>query len=120
MKLKKQFKTVALSFGHRIDDCRLAAWYKNLGMVKDISTKIVKANDCPCISFPDLTEIDSMEGDKRPHKNVTLVMGRPVFGVYDHDRLKPTCSATATSYRLEISDLEIRINILSRQRKQRR
>ena len=42
-------------------------------------------------------------------------MRKPVFGVCDQVRLKPACSATETSHRLEISDIETRDIILSRQ-----
>ena len=43
-------------------------------------------------------------------------MRKPVFGVSDQVRLKLACSATETSYRLEILDIETRDIILSRQR----
>ena len=33
---------------------------------------------------------------------MSLVMRKPVFGVFDQVRLKSVCSATETSYRLEI------------------
>ena len=49
-------------------------------------------------------------------KQVSLVTRKPVFGVFDQVRLKPACSATETSYRLDISDLETRGIILPRQR----
>ena len=44
------------------------------------------------------------------------VTRKPVFGVCDHVRLKPVCSATEASWSLEISDIETRDIILSRQR----
>ena len=47
---------------------------------------------------------------------MSLVTRKPVFGVSDQVRLKPACSATEASYRLEISDIETRGIILSRQR----
>ena len=40
---------------------------------------------------------------------------KPVFGVFDQVRFKPACSATETSQTLEISDIETRDIILSRQ-----
>ena len=45
----------------------------------------------------------------------SYVMRKPVFGVCDQVRLKPACSAVETSKRLEISDIETRGIILSRQ-----
>ena len=48
---------------------------------------------------------------------MSLVMRKPVFGVFDQIRLKPICAATEASYKLEISDIETRDFILSRQRK---
>ena len=47
---------------------------------------------------------------------MSLVTRKPVFGVYDQVRLKPACAATATSWRLEISDIEKGGILLSRQR----
>ena len=41
-------------------------------------------------------------------------MRKLVFGVYDQVRLKPACSATETSCKLEISDIKPRGFILSR------
>ena len=41
---------------------------------------------------------------------------KSVFGVSDQVRLKPACSATETSYSLEILDIETRSIILSQQR----
>ena len=43
------------------------------------------------------------------------VTRKPVFGVSDQVRLKPACSATEASWSLEISDIETRDIILSRQ-----
>ena len=43
------------------------------------------------------------------------VKRQPVFGVCDQGRLKPACTATEASQRLEIWDLETRGIILSRQ-----
>ena len=51
---------------------------------------------------------------------VSLVVRKPVFGVSDHVRHKPGCTATEDGYRLEISDLDRRGIALSVQRKQRR
>ena len=48
--------------------------------------------------------------------NMSLLMRKPVFGVCDQVRLKPACSATETSRRLEILDIETRGIILSKQR----
>ena len=47
---------------------------------------------------------------------LSLVTRKPVFGVCDQVRLEPACSATETTQRLEISDIEIKDIILSRQR----
>ena len=52
--------------------------------------------------------------------HVSLVTRKPVFGVCDQVRLKPACSSTETSKRLEISAIASRGIILPRQRKQRR
>ena len=52
--------------------------------------------------------------------HLSLVTRKPVFGVCDQVRRKPVCSATETSWRLEISDIETRGIIISRQRKQKR
>ena len=46
----------------------------------------------------------------------SLITRKPVFGVCDQVRLKPACSTTETSWRLQISDIETRDIILSRQR----
>ena len=46
--------------------------------------------------------------------NMSLVTRKPLFRVSDQGRLKPACSATETSQRLEISDIETRDIILSR------
>ena len=43
-------------------------------------------------------------------------MRKPIVGVFDQVGLKPTCSATETSYKRAISDIEARRIILSRQR----
>ena len=48
--------------------------------------------------------------------NLILVTRKPVFGVCDQSRLKPACSATKTSKKLEILDIETRGIILSKQR----
>ena len=48
--------------------------------------------------------------------NMSLVTRKPVFGVCDQVRLKPVCSASETSYGLEISAIASRRIILSRQR----
>ena len=47
---------------------------------------------------------------------MSLVARKPVFGVCDHGRLKPACSATEARQRLEISDLETSGIIPHRQR----
>ena len=47
---------------------------------------------------------------------MSLVTRKQVFGVFDQVGLKPACSATEASYSLEISDIETRDIILSRQR----
>ena len=49
------------------------------------------------------------------HK-MSLVTRKPVSGVCDQGRLKPACAATEARQRLEISDIETRDIILSRQR----
>ena len=46
---------------------------------------------------------------------VSHVVRKPVFGVCDQVRLKLLCSATETSYRLEILDIETRGIILPQQ-----
>ena len=48
--------------------------------------------------------------------HMSLVKRKPVFGVCNKDRLKPACATTDTSWTLEISDIETRGIILSRQR----
>ena len=48
--------------------------------------------------------------------DMCLVMRKPVRGFCDQVRLKPACSATETSWRLEILDIETRGIILSKQR----
>ena len=45
---------------------------------------------------------------------MSLVMRKPVFGVFDQVRPKPDCSSTETNWSLEILDIEIRGIILSR------
>ena len=47
---------------------------------------------------------------------MSLVTKKPVFGVCDQVGLTPACSATKTSYRLAILDMETRGIILSKQR----
>ena len=47
--------------------------------------------------------------------NLSLVTRKPVFRGFDKVRLKPASAATEASYRLEISDIEIRGIILPRQ-----
>ena len=46
----------------------------------------------------------------------SLIMRKPVFRVFHQVRLKPACAATEATYRFEISDIEARDVILSRQR----
>ena len=53
-------------------------------------------------------------------QHLSLVTRKPVFRVCDQVRHKPVCAATEARQRLEISDVETRGIILSRQRKQRR
>ena len=50
------------------------------------------------------------------YKMSRIITRKPVFGVYDQLRLKPTCSADETSYCLEILAIASRGIILSRQR----
>ena len=47
---------------------------------------------------------------------MSLVTRKPVFGMFDHVRLKPACSAIETSLSLEISAIASRGIIVSRQR----
>ena len=47
-------------------------------------------------------------------QHMSLVMRKPVFGVFDQVRFKPACSATGTSRRLVILDIETRGIKLSR------
>ena len=47
--------------------------------------------------------------------DMSLVIRKPVFGVCDQVRHKPSCAATEARWRLEISDIETRSIILSRQ-----
>ena len=47
--------------------------------------------------------------------HMSHVTRKPVFGIFDQVRIKPACSATETSKRLEISVIETR-DILSGQR----
>ena len=46
---------------------------------------------------------------------MSLITRKPVFGVCDQVRLKPACSAIEARYRLEITDIETRGILLSRQ-----
>ena len=48
--------------------------------------------------------------------HMSLITRKLVFGVCDQVRLKPACQATEARWRLEISDIETRGIILSRQR----
>ena len=41
-------------------------------------------------------------------QTLSLVTRKPVFGVCDQVRLEPACSATETSYRLAVLDIETR------------
>ena len=50
------------------------------------------------------------------HSDMSHVTRKPVFGVFNQVRLKPACSATEASLRLDSSDIESRSIILSRQR----
>ena len=52
---------------------------------------------------------------QNPHKD-TLEPHHEKTCLFDQVRLKPTCAAIEASYRLEISDIETRDIILSRQR----
>ena len=47
---------------------------------------------------------------------MSLVTWKPVFGVCDQVQLKPACSATETSWSLEIAHKETRDIVLSKQR----
>ena len=47
--------------------------------------------------------------------DMSLIMRKPVFGVFDQVRLKPACPATEAKQRFEISDIETRDIIISRQ-----
>ena len=47
---------------------------------------------------------------------VSLVTRKPVFGVFEHVRLKPVCSVKEASYNHEITNIETRGIKLSRQR----
>ena len=49
------------------------------------------------------------------HRYMSHVTREPIFGVFDQVRLKPACSATETSYSLEILDLASIGIILSKQ-----
>ena len=49
--------------------------------------------------------------------HVSLVTRKPVFGVYDQERIKLAWTATGTSLSLEIWDLASAVIILSRQRR---
>ena len=53
------------------------------------------------------------------YQYLSFVTRKPVFRVFDQVRLKLACAATEASYRIEISDIETRDIIQSRQRKQR-
>ena len=48
---------------------------------------------------------------------LTLVTRKPVFGICDEARHKPACAATEARQRLEISEIDTRGIILSRQQK---
>ena len=50
-------------------------------------------------------------GGLRGH--LSLVLRKPVFGISDHVRHKPVCTATQDGYRIEISDLGSRGIVLS-------
>ena len=47
------------------------------------------------------------------HVDMSLVTRKPVFGVCDQVRLKPTCSVTETSSSLEFLNIEMRDIVLS-------
>ena len=49
------------------------------------------------------------------HCHLSLIMRKPIFRMYDHERLKPTCSATQTSKSHEIAKEETGVIILPRQ-----
>ena len=63
-------------------------------------SQLVRLTDAGCI--PD-------------RKQLSLVMRKPVFGVFEQARFKPVCSAKKASYRLEISDIETRDIMLFKQ-----
>ena len=54
-----------------------------------------------------ISKVNSSRYEPRPRK--------PVFGVFDHVRLKPACAATEASKRLAILNIETRDIVLSRQ-----
>ena len=59
----------------------------------------------------------SFISDKRYFQyNMSLVTGKPVFGVCEQVRPKPACAATEASYSLESLDIETKGIILSKQR----
>ena len=53
--------------------------------------------------------------NKLEHDKMSLVTRKPVIGISNHVLLKPACAATEANKRLEISDLETRGVIISRQ-----
>ena len=44
--------------------------------------------------------------DESGHDKLSLVVRKPVFGVFDQVRHKPGCTATEDGWRLEISDFD--------------
>ena len=51
--------------------------------------------------------------DMYNHIKMSLVVRKPVFGVFDQVRHKPGCTTTEDGLRLEISDLDSRGIVLS-------
>ena len=71
---------------------------------------------CPFSLFPLPGVFYCLEWSILSISKMSLVTRKPVFGIFDQVRLKPACSASEASYSLEISDIETRGIILSRQR----
>ena len=61
-----------------------------------------------------LTTLSKVE--KNVKNKMSLVTRKPVFWVFEQVRLKPACAGIEASYRFEISDIETRDIVLSRQR----
>ena len=81
-----------------------------------ISGKRNQVEDMHCGCIPRINEF----GQGTRVNEMLTSMNKPVFGVSDHVRHKPGCTATEDGFRLEISDLGSRGIVLSVWRKQRR